>query len=87
MTDLKPYRPRNPSPWPRRLAIALAVALLIACMYVLSAQAAPIGPGVGPSCAAERRIVTAACVRPIGKFERRSCETARISFMLCARGQ
>lgn len=39
MTDLKPYRPRNPSPWPRRMAIALAVALLIACMYVLSAQA------------------------------------------------
>ena len=39
MTDFRPYRPRNPSPWPRRMAIALAVALLIACMYVLSAQA------------------------------------------------
>ena len=27
MNDLKPYRPRRQSPWPRRMAIALAVAI------------------------------------------------------------
>ena len=39
MTDFRPYRPRNPSPWPRRIAYIALIALAALALYVFSAQA------------------------------------------------
>ena len=37
MTDFHPYRPRNPSPWPRRLALAVLIAA-VALAWARSAR-------------------------------------------------
>lgn len=44
MTDFHPYRPRNPSPWPRRLALAVLITAVALALYVFSAHAAPPRP-------------------------------------------
>ena len=39
MTDFQPYRPRNPSPWPKRLALALLIGAAALLLYAFSAWA------------------------------------------------
>ena len=36
----QPYRPRNPSPWPRRIAYTLLIAGAALLLYVFGAEAA-----------------------------------------------
>ena len=42
MTDF--YRSRRPSPWPRRIMIAVVIALAALLLYLFSATAAPLPP-------------------------------------------
>lgn len=49
MTDFHPYRPRNPSPWPRRLALAVLITAVALALYVFSAHAAGPKPPLDTS--------------------------------------
>ena len=40
----QPYRPRNPSPWPRRIAYTLLIAAAALLLYAFSAEAAQPRP-------------------------------------------
>lgn len=48
--------------------------------------AGPVGPGEA-ACGVEQGWVRTECVRPIGGYERRSCQTARTSLRLCRMGR
>lgn len=62
MTDFHPYRPRNPSPWPRRILIAVSIAVIAAVLYAYGASAAgPRPPRLDDTTKRSRPNTTAVC--------------------------
>lgn len=82
------YRPLSPRRRSRAIwLLAVALAGLAALWFLWPGEAAPVGPGTVRACLVEKAHVQSACVRPLGRYERPACLTARASLMLCRQGR